>query len=99
MSWNFQVSPRYFSCELIIFILSSDQLEEEFEFPFNMNDFVTVDEVGDVTDLPHPPSTDPMEDREGREDNSTSVPKDVLEVRVSFYISYSRVSLHCHLAG
>lgn len=99
MSWNFQVSLRYFSCELILFILSSDQLEEEEEFPFNMSDFVTVDEVGDVTDLPLSPSADPMEDGEGREDNPTSVPKDVLEVHVSFYISYSRVSLHCHLAG
>lgn len=26
--------------------------EEDEEFPFNMSDFVTVDEVGDVTDLP-----------------------------------------------
>lgn len=31
--------------------------EEEFDpFPFNMSDFVTVDEVGDVADLPLPPS-------------------------------------------
>uniref|UniRef100_A0A3B4Y3M2 Matrin-type domain-containing protein n=3 Tax=Seriola lalandi dorsalis TaxID=1841481 RepID=A0A3B4Y3M2_SERLL len=31
-------------------------LEEDEEFPFNMSDFVTVDEVGDVTDLPRSPS-------------------------------------------
>lgn len=31
--------------------------EEEFDaFPFNMSDFVTLDEVGDVADLPLPPS-------------------------------------------
>lgn len=29
--------------------------QEEQEFPFNMSDFVTVDEVGDVTDLPGSP--------------------------------------------
>ncbi|XP_015259195.1 PREDICTED: zinc finger protein 638-like [Cyprinodon variegatus] len=28
--------------------------EEEEEFPFNLTDFVTVDELGDVTDLPDP---------------------------------------------
>ncbi|MEQ2179361.1 hypothetical protein GOODEAATRI_024097 [Goodea atripinnis] len=34
--------------------LPKDQLEEDHsdEFPFNMSDFVTVDELGDVTDLP-----------------------------------------------
>ncbi|TWW59498.1 zinc finger protein 638-like [Takifugu flavidus] len=30
--------------------------EESDPFPFNMSDFVTVDEVGDVADLPLPPS-------------------------------------------
>ncbi|XP_055367942.1 zinc finger protein 638-like isoform X2 [Betta splendens] len=30
------------------------QMDEEEEFPFNMSDFVTVDEVGDVTDIPSP---------------------------------------------
>ncbi|KAM8773265.1 uncharacterized protein AB9X84_015129 isoform 2-T2 [Acanthopagrus schlegelii] len=59
-------------------------LEEELDaFPFNMSDFVTLDEVGDVTDLPHSPSpTVPMEDNknaEGREDDPTSVPKDAPE--------------------
>lgn len=79
--------------ELILFILSSNQLEEELDaFPFNMSDFVTLDEVGDVTDLPHSPSpTVPMQDNknaEGREDDPTSVPKDAPEVHVMFYISY-----------
>ncbi|XP_072239753.1 uncharacterized protein [Leuresthes tenuis] len=40
--------------------------DEDFEeFPFNLSDFVTVDEVGDVTDLPLSPSpTVPMETSE-----------------------------------
>ncbi|MEQ2304418.1 hypothetical protein AMECASPLE_026806, partial [Ameca splendens] len=35
-------------------VRGKDQLEEDHadEFPFNMSDFVTVDELGDVTDLP-----------------------------------------------
>lgn len=34
--------------------------EEEFDpFPINLSDFVTVDEVGDVADLPLPPSPTP----------------------------------------
>ncbi|XP_075907473.1 uncharacterized protein LOC142904938 isoform X3 [Nelusetta ayraudi] len=32
-----------------------EEEQEEEEFPFNMSDFVTVDEVGDVTDLPGSP--------------------------------------------
>ncbi|XP_070710695.1 zinc finger protein 638-like [Pempheris klunzingeri] len=44
------------------------------EFPFNMSDFVTVDEVGDVTDLPCPPSPTPP--TEGGEDTPTSVQND-----------------------
>ncbi|XP_036927949.1 zinc finger protein 638-like [Acanthopagrus latus] len=60
------------------------ELEEELDaFPFNMSDFVTLDEVGDVTDLPHSPSpTVPMQDNknaEGGEDDPTSVPKDAPE--------------------
>ncbi|XP_024866227.1 zinc finger protein 638 isoform X3 [Kryptolebias marmoratus] len=31
---------------------AENRKEDEEEFPFNMSDFVTVDEVGDVTDLP-----------------------------------------------
>lgn len=51
--------------------------EESDEFPFNMSDFVTVDEVGDVTDLPSAPSpTVPMETSEGGEDATTSVQED-----------------------
>ncbi|XP_045903071.1 zinc finger protein 638-like isoform X1 [Micropterus dolomieu] len=47
------------------------------EFPFNMSDFVTVDEVGDVTDLPCSPSpTVPMETTEGGEDAPASVEQD-----------------------
>ncbi|XP_073333079.1 uncharacterized protein [Pagrus major] len=71
-------------------------VEEEFdEFPFNMSDFVTVDEVGDVTDLPHSPSpTVPMENTEGREDDPTSVPKDASEeVTTETKISDTTVTL------
>lgn len=50
--------------------------EEEFDpFPFNMSDFVTVDEVGDVGNLPLPPSpTTAMET--SQEDPPTPVQKD-----------------------
>lgn len=56
--------------------------EEEFDdFPFNMSDFVTVDEVGDVTDLPSSPTPSvPMETpTEEVEDASTSVQQDTPE--------------------
>lgn len=53
--------------------------EEEEEFPFNMSDFVTVDEVGDVTELPSSPSAAPMETSEGMEDASTTVQQDTSE--------------------
>ncbi|XP_029293106.1 LOW QUALITY PROTEIN: zinc finger protein 638-like [Cottoperca gobio] len=43
------------------------------DFPFNMSDFVTVDEVGDLTDLP---SLVPMEVTEGEEAAPTSVQQD-----------------------
>ncbi len=59
--------------------------EEEFdEFPFNMSDFVTVDEVGDVTDLPGSPSPIvPMETTEEREDPATSFQKETPQVHFS----------------
>lgn len=63
-----------------MFLLSYFQMEKEEEdefdqFIFNMSDFVTVDEVGDVTDLPHALSpTVPMETTE--EDAPTLVQKD-----------------------
>ncbi|XP_070778079.1 zinc finger protein 638-like [Enoplosus armatus] len=48
------------------------------EFPFNMSDFVTVDEVGDVTDLPCSPSPAvPMETTEGGEDAPGDTPMEV----------------------
>lgn len=79
------------------FVLSCNQVreeqeEEEFdEFPFNMSDFVTVDEVGDVTDLPRSPSpTVPMETTEGREDTPTSVQKDAPGVHFSCYAAYHK---------
>ncbi|KAM6939621.1 uncharacterized protein FYW49_008509 [Xenentodon cancila] len=64
----------------------STKVKEELDdFPFNMSDFVTVDEVGDVTDLPHAPSpTVPMETAEegsgapttGQEDSPEDTPTD-----------------------
>lgn len=49
--------------------MKEEEEEECDEFPFNMSDFVTVDEVGDVTDLPRSPSPAvPMETTEGEED-------------------------------
>ncbi|XP_041640582.1 zinc finger protein 638-like [Cheilinus undulatus] len=50
------------------------QEEEEFDdFPFNMSDFVTVDEVGDVADLANSPSiAAPMETSEVKEDAAAS---------------------------
>ncbi|XP_034543401.1 zinc finger protein 638-like isoform X2 [Notolabrus celidotus] len=51
--------------------------EECDDFPFNLSDFVTVDEVGDVTDLPDSPSpAAPMEMTEGEEDAPSLVQKD-----------------------
>ncbi|XP_037327154.2 zinc finger protein 638-like isoform X2 [Pungitius pungitius] len=53
----------------------AEMVDEEFDgFPFNLSDFVTVDEVGDVNDLPSAtfPSV-PMETAEGGEDAPTSV--------------------------
>ncbi|XP_060908904.1 zinc finger protein 638-like [Labrus mixtus] len=52
--------------------------EEDFdEFPFNFSDFVTVDEVGDVADLPASPSSDvPMETKDGEEHAPVSVQKE-----------------------
>ncbi|XP_068448297.1 zinc finger protein 638-like isoform X2 [Clinocottus analis] len=55
--------------------VETEMVEEEFDdFPFNLSDFVTVDEVGDVNDLPSSPSTSvPMKTTEGGEDAPTSV--------------------------
>ncbi|XP_026158859.1 zinc finger protein 638-like [Mastacembelus armatus] len=53
--------------------------EEEEDFPFNMGDFVTVDEVGDVTDLPYAPSPPlPMETTEAEKDTPTSSQENTL---------------------
>ncbi|XP_068178106.1 zinc finger protein 638-like isoform X2 [Antennarius striatus] len=50
--------------------------EETDDFPFNMSDFVTVDEVGDVTDLPCSPSSSvPMETTES--DVPQEAPRDM----------------------
>lgn len=49
------------------------------EFPFNLSDFVTVDEVGDVTELPGSPSAAPMEGTEEGEDAPTCVQQDAPE--------------------
>nr|XP_046255786.1 zinc finger protein 638-like isoform X2 [Scatophagus argus] len=67
--------------------------DESDEFPFNMSDFVTVDEVGDVTDLPCSPSpTAPMETIE--EDSPTSVRKDTpLEVCTEIGMSDATATL------
>nr|XP_040043536.1 zinc finger protein 638-like isoform X2 [Gasterosteus aculeatus aculeatus] len=53
----------------------TEMVDEEFDdFPFNLSDFVTVDEVGDVNDLPSSTSPSvPMETAEGGEDAPTSV--------------------------
>ncbi|XP_029353687.1 zinc finger protein 638-like isoform X2 [Echeneis naucrates] len=51
-------------------------VEEGLELPFNMTDFVTVDEVGDVTNLPCSPSPGVvMETTEGKKDAVTSDPQ------------------------
>uniref|UniRef100_A0A665T5S5 Matrin-type domain-containing protein n=1 Tax=Echeneis naucrates TaxID=173247 RepID=A0A665T5S5_ECHNA len=52
------------------------KVEEGLELPFNMTDFVTVDEVGDVTNLPCSPSPGVvMETTEGKKDAVTSDPQ------------------------
>lgn len=62
--------------------------EEEFDdFPFNLSDFVTVDEVGDVADLPHSPSPAvPMETTEGGEDVPTFIQQDTPGVNIPFHM-------------
>lgn len=59
-------------------------MEEEFDpFPFNMSDFVTVDEVGEETDFPNSQSTTvPMETT--AEDTPKCVQKDE-DVVLFFY--------------
>ncbi|KAM9856924.1 uncharacterized protein ACBR49_000588 [Aulostomus maculatus] len=60
-------------------------VEEEFdEFPFNLSDFVTVDEVGDVTELrgtefPQSSSAAPMETTGGEDNKPTSLQQDTQE--------------------
>ncbi|XP_019939414.2 zinc finger protein 638-like isoform X2 [Paralichthys olivaceus] len=54
-------------------------VDEEEEFPFNLSDFVTVDEVGDVTDLPRSPSpVIPMETTEVHQDTPQDTPMEVV---------------------
>ncbi|KAG7485982.1 hypothetical protein JOB18_022373 [Solea senegalensis] len=58
----------------------SRMVDEEAEFPFNLSDFVTVDEVGDVADLPGSPSeVVPMETTEGEEAAATSVQQETAQ--------------------
>lgn len=73
----------FFILTSILFVLSWNQEEEEAfdDFPFNMSDFVTVDEVGDVADLPSPPPPSVlMETTAGGEDAHTSVQQNILGV-------------------
>ncbi|KAM3622833.1 uncharacterized protein V6R79_003722 [Siganus canaliculatus] len=58
---------------------SRKEEEECDEFPFNLSDFVTVDEVGDVTELPGSPSTAAMEGTEEGEAAPISVQQDAPE--------------------
>lgn len=74
-------------------VLFCHQEEEEGEFPFNMSDFVTVDEVGDVTDLPCSPSAVPMETTEGGEDAPTSVQPNTAGVHLAC-LSHNIFPLH-----
>ncbi|KAM6941936.1 uncharacterized protein PEZ65_003905 isoform 4-T4 [Lycodopsis pacificus] len=56
------------------FEAETEMVQECDDFPFNLSDFVTVDEVGDVNDLPASPSPSvPMETTAGGEDAPTSV--------------------------
>ncbi|TKS69402.1 Zinc finger protein 638 [Collichthys lucidus] len=55
--------------------------EDDDDFPFNLSDFVTVDEVGDVNDLPNSPSpTVPIETTGGGEDAPEDVCDKTMEV-------------------
>ncbi|XP_010752501.2 zinc finger protein 638-like isoform X1 [Larimichthys crocea] len=55
--------------------------EDDDDFPFNLSDFVTVDEVGDVNDLPTSPSpTVPIETMGEGEDASADVCDVTMEV-------------------
>ncbi|XP_049577844.1 uncharacterized protein [Syngnathus scovelli] len=61
-----------------------DGVEDFDSFPLNMSEFVTVDEVGDVTDLndfPLPPSPAASEKTTEQEKSQTKVPQDTHEVR------------------
>lgn len=66
-------------------MFSSFLQEDEEDFPFNMSDFVTVDEVGDVAELPSFAS--PTVHEETSQDQSVSpkpAQQDVPEVQFSF---------------
>lgn len=66
-------------------MLSSFLQEDEEDFPFNLSDFVTVDEVGDVNELPS--FLSPTVQEETSQDQSVSpkpAQQDVPEVRFSF---------------
>ncbi|XP_029912492.1 zinc finger protein 638-like [Myripristis murdjan] len=59
-----------------------EEEEEEFDFPFDMGDFVTVDEVGDVADLTSSPPPSVHMDATGKEEEegtSTPVQQDTPE--------------------
>ncbi|KAF3851813.1 hypothetical protein F7725_005168 [Dissostichus mawsoni] len=55
------------------FYCPEEEEEERDDFPFNMSDFVTLDEVGDVADLPSSPPSGPTETAGGGEAAPTSV--------------------------
>ncbi|KAM9817827.1 uncharacterized protein ACBT44_008309 [Syngnathus typhle] len=70
-----------------------DRVEDFDSFPLNMTEFVTVDEVGDVTDLndfPLPPSPAASEKTTEQEKSQTKVPQDTHEVRPLDVIAQSR---------
>lgn len=74
-----------------------EEEEEHFdEFPFNLSDFVTVDELGDVTDLPDPalcmdtseegdaaPQTEPREEHKDASVETTATQKEESDEKVS----------------
>ncbi|XP_068582772.1 zinc finger protein 638-like isoform X1 [Cebidichthys violaceus] len=73
----------------------TEMVEEEFDdFPFNLSDFVTVDEVGDVNDLPSSPSPSvPMETTEGGEDAPSSVQQETPGVPTETTVSDTPATL------
>ncbi|MEQ2192867.1 hypothetical protein XENOCAPTIV_018749 [Xenoophorus captivus] len=75
--------------------LPKDQLEEDHadEFPFNMSDFVTVDELGDVTDLPD--LAVPMETSDKRDAAPQTEQQEVYKVTILQPRSHSMVLEMC----